>query len=78
MRRDTFWDQFRPLTQEKKMNKEELLRFMIAEFENANKEAMINSGITPDEADAKNVEYHVSIEFLLAQVVEKMFEKNIF
>jgi hypothetical protein len=39
---------------------------------------MINSGITPEEADAKNVEYHVSIEFLLAQVVEKMFEKNIF
>ena len=60
------------------MNKEELLNFMITEFESANKEAMINSGISAEEADAKNVEYSVSIKFLLAQVVEKMFEKNIF
>ena len=60
------------------MNKDELLKFMIAEFENANKVAMINSGISEEEANAKNVEYHISIEFLLAQVVEKMFEKNIF
>lgn len=60
------------------MNKEELLNFMIAEFENANKAAMINSGISEEEADAKNVEYSVSVKLLLAQVVEKMFEKNIF
>ena len=60
------------------MNKEELLLFMVTEFENANKVAMINSGISAEEADAKNVEYSVSIKFLLAQVVEKMFEKNIF
>jgi hypothetical protein len=60
------------------MNKEELLNFMITEFESANKEAMINSGMSAEEADAKNIEYSVSIKFLLAQVVEKMFEKNIF
>lgn len=51
---------------------------MITEFESANKEAMINSGMSAEEADAKNIEYSVSIKFLLAQVVEKMFEKNIF
>lgn len=60
------------------MNKEELLNFMVTEFESANKEAMINSGMSAEEADAKNIEYSVSIKFLLAQVVEKMFEKNIF
>jgi hypothetical protein len=60
------------------MNKEELLSFMVAEFENANKAAMMNSGISEQEANEKNVEYSVSIKFLLAQVVEKMFEKNIF
>ena len=60
------------------MNKQELLTFMILEFENANKQAMVGSGISEQEADAKNQEYRLSISMLLSQVVDKMFEKNIF
>jgi uncharacterized protein YfkK (UPF0435 family) len=60
------------------MNKEQILLFMINEFENANKIAMVNSGISEQEAEVKNAEYSASISFLLAQVVDKMFEKNIF
>jgi hypothetical protein len=60
------------------MNKQEILTFMILEFENANKQAMIGSGITEQEADTKNQEYRLSISMLLSQVVDKMFEKNIF
>lgn len=60
------------------MNKQELLTFMILEFENANKQAMVGSGISEQEADAKNQEYRLSISMLLAQVVDKMFEKNLF
>lgn len=51
---------------------------MVAEFENANKMAMMNSGMSEEEANLKNEEYSASVNFLLAQVVEKMFEKNIF
>lgn len=51
---------------------------MINEFQNANKIAMVNSGISEQEAEVKNAEYSASISFLLAQVVDKMFEKNIF
>jgi hypothetical protein len=60
------------------MNKEQIFLFMVAEFENANKMAMMNSGMSEEEANLKNEEYSASINFLLAQVVEKMFEKNIF
>jgi hypothetical protein len=60
------------------MNKEQLLSFMIEEFELANKQAMVGSGISESEADLKNSEYRFSISMLLSQVVEKMFEKNIF
>jgi hypothetical protein len=60
------------------MNKEQLLLFMIDEFEKANKQAMISSGITEQEADYKNNEFRPTISILLSQVVEKMFEKNIF
>ena len=60
------------------MNKQELLTFMILEFENANKQAMVGSGISEQEAEAKNQEYRLSISMLLSQVVDKMFEKNIF
>jgi hypothetical protein len=59
------------------MNKQELLTFMILEFENANKEAMIGSGITEAEANSKNEEYRLSISMLLSKVVDKMFEKNV-
>ena len=60
------------------MNKQDILTFMILEFENANKQAMVGSGISEQEADAKNQEYRLSISMLLSQVVDKMFEKNIF
>lgn len=60
------------------MNKEQLLLFMINEFEIANKLAMINSGMSEQEAESKSLEYSASISFLLSQVVDKMFEKNIF
>ena len=60
------------------MNKEQLFLFMVTEFENANKLAMVNSGMSEEEAEEKNKEYSASVNFLLAQVVEKMFEKNIF
>lgn len=60
------------------MNKEQLLNFMIEEFENANKQAMISSGISEQEAEAKSLEFKTSITFILSQVVDKMFEKNIF
>ncbi len=60
------------------MNREQLLLFMIDEFEKANKQAMISSGISDQEAEYKNNEYRASISFLLSQVVDKMFEKNIF
>jgi hypothetical protein len=60
------------------MNKEQLLLFMVNEFENANKIAMLNSGMSEAEADSKNAEYSLSINFLLSHVVDKMFEKNIF
>jgi hypothetical protein len=50
---------------------------MILEFENANKQAMVGSGMSEQEADTKNQEYRLSISMLLAQVVDKMFEKNI-
>jgi hypothetical protein len=60
------------------MNKEQIFLFMVAEFENANKMAMMNSGMSEEEANLKNEEYSASVNFLLAQVVEKMFEKNIF
>jgi hypothetical protein len=59
------------------MNKQDLLTFMILEFENANKQAMVGSGMSEQEADTKNQEYRLSISMLLAQVVDKMFEKNI-
>lgn len=78
MRLDIYLDQSHLLTQEKKMNKEELFAFMVKEFESANKTAMMNSGMTEQDAETKNAEYSASINFLLAQVVEKMFEKNIF
>lgn len=60
------------------MNKEQIFLFMVAEFENANRMAMMNSGMSEEEATLKNEEYSASVNFLLAQVVEKMFEKNIF
>ena len=60
------------------MNKQDILTFMILEFENANKQAMVGSGISEQEADIKNQEYRLSISMLLAQVVDKMFEKNLF
>jgi hypothetical protein len=78
MRRDTYWGQFRHLTQEKKMNKDQLLQFMIEEFESANKQAMISSGMSAQEAETKSLEFKTSIAFILSQVVDKMFEKNIF
>jgi hypothetical protein len=59
------------------MNKQDLLTFMILEFENANKQAMVGSGMSEQEADTKNQEYRLSISMLLAQVVDKMFEKNV-
>jgi hypothetical protein len=60
------------------MNKEQLLLFMINEFEIANKEAMVSSGISEQEAEQRNSEYRSSITMLLSRVVEKLFEKNLF
>jgi len=59
------------------MNKEEFTDFMIDEFQIANKEAMLNMGMTEEEAEEKNTEFYPSISFLLGQVAEKTFEKNI-
>ena len=60
------------------MNKEQLLLFMINEFEIANKEAMISSGFSDQQSEQMNSEYRPSVTMLLSRVVEKMFEKNIF
>jgi hypothetical protein len=60
------------------MNKEQLLLFMLEEFEIANKEAMVASGISEQEAEIRNSEYRASITMLLSKVVEKLFEKSIF
>jgi uncharacterized protein YfkK (UPF0435 family) len=60
------------------MNKEEILSFMINEFETANKVGMLNGGLSEQEVEAKTIEYRPSISILLSQVLDKMFEKNIF
>lgn len=77
MRRDIYWVQFRRLNQEKKMNKAEFTELMVNEFQLANKEAMIKIGMTEEEAEEKNAEFYPSISFLLGQVAEKIFEKDI-
>lgn len=77
MRRDIYWVQFRRLNQEKKMNKADFTEIMIDEFQLANKEAMIKIGMTEEEAEEKNAEFYPSISFLLGQVAEKIFEKDI-
>ena len=59
------------------MNKEEFTDFIINEFQSANKAAMIKIGMTEEEAEEKNTEFYPSISFLLGQVAEKTFEKNI-
>ncbi len=77
MRRDIYWVQFRRLNQEKKMNKADFTELMVDEFQLANKEAMIKIGMTEEEAEEKNAEFYPSISFLLGQVAEKIFEKDI-
>lgn len=77
MRRDIYWVQFRRLNQEKKMNKADFTELMVNEFQLANKEAMMKIGMTEEEAEEKNAEFYPSISFLLGQVAEKIFEKDI-
>lgn len=59
------------------MNKAEFTELMVNEFQLANKEAMIKIGMTEEEAEEKNAEFYPSISFLLGQVAEKIFEKDI-
>jgi hypothetical protein len=59
------------------MNKQDFTELMINEFQLANKNAMIKIGMTEEEAEEKNAEFYPSISFLLGQVAEKVFEKDI-
>jgi hypothetical protein len=59
------------------MNKSDFTEFIINEFQAANKEAMIKIGMEEKEAEEKNAEFYPSISFLLSQVAEKIFEKDI-
>jgi hypothetical protein len=59
------------------MNKEDILSFMIEEFEASNKIGMLNGGMSNQEIEEKTLEYRPSISILLSQVLDKMFEKNI-
>lgn len=77
MRRDIYSDQSPLLTQEKKMNKQEILATMHSAFEEANRSLCVQNGMDPAEIDENISKSELAVTFLLSEVFNKLAEKNI-
>lgn len=77
MRRDIYSDQSPLLTQEKKMNKQEILATMHSAFEEANRSLCVQNGMDPAEIDENISKSELAVTFLLTEVFNKLAEKNI-
>ena len=77
MRRDIYSDQSPLLSQEKKMNKQEILATMHSAFEEANRSLCVQNGMDPAEIDENISKSELAVTFLLTEVFNKLAEKNI-
>lgn len=59
------------------MNKESVLKIMTDKFVEANKYLGVNSGMTPEETDAKIQEGMMGIQYLLAEVYDALVANDL-